>query len=236
MVQVTKSCEKCGAPFSGPAWQVRRQRYCGRGCFSEAQKLDLSGRRFGRLVARRYQPPGKWLCDCDCGRTATPTIANLQLGRATSCGCRQKELAAAKKLTHGQHKSRTYVSWAAMLKRCRKETDPRFPAYGAKGIDYDPRWENFEAFWADMGDRPEGTSIDRIDGSKGYWPGNCRWATIKEQQRNTKSNAMITHDGLTLCVAEWAERLGINRNTIYHRLWRGLTPAQVLSKTDYRRT
>ncbi len=108
-----------------------------------------------------------------------------------------------------------------MVRRCTKPYHSAYKRYGAKGITVCERWMVFENFLSDMGERPEGTTIDRINGNLGYEPGNCRWATIKDQQRNTKANRMVTFDGLTMCISEWAEKLGISKDTLSYRIERG---------------
>jgi hypothetical protein len=111
-----------------------------------------------------------------------------------------------------------------MLSRCSRPGDNRYDRYGGREsnpIKVCERWRKFENFYADMGDRPAGMTLDRIDGVRNYEPGNCRWATPKQQQRNLRTNRLITHNGETLCLAEWAERTGIGRTTIRKRLTLG---------------
>ena len=114
--------------------------------------------------------------------------------------------------------SPTYASWAAMKARCISPVATDYSQYGGRGITVCERWMQFPAFLEDMGLRPDGTSIDRIDNSKGYYKENCRWAIRKQQQRNMRSNRMVTFRGETLCIAEWAERLGMSHATLYCRI------------------
>lgn len=112
--------------------------------------------------------------------------------------------------------SPTYCSWQNMKTRCTNPSHAQFKDYGAKGITMCSRWEKFENFLADMGERPEGRTLDRIDNDKGYEPGNCRWATAKEQAREKRRN--LTHNGITLSVTDWAAKLGIKQATLNARL------------------
>jgi hypothetical protein len=124
--------------------------------------------------------------------------------------------------SHGMSRSPEYRCWINMIRRCHNEYDSSYPDYGGKGIQVCSRWrESFQFFLADMGFRTSSRhSIDRIDGSLGYSPGNCRWSTREEQQRNLASNRLVTANGVTLCVAAWAERLGVDCHVILRRLQR----------------
>lgn len=146
------------------------------------------GSRYGRLLVvgrapNDYQRRAVWICQCDCGSTRNVAGGDLRRGRV-SCGC----IGIESRTRHGHAAggiSPEYKSWRAMLARCHTETATGYAAYGGRGITVCERWrEDFRHFLADMGPRPPGTSIDRIDGSKGYEPSNCRWATRLEQSRN----------------------------------------------------
>jgi hypothetical protein len=163
-------------------------------------RRDLSGQRFGRLVALvpAYRKPVRgwyWHCRCDCGSEKIIHGPNLTNGDTRSCGCLKKEAQKRPRPGHGRrhgHSPRgtrtpTYESWAAMIKRCTNPKIKYFKYYGGRGIRVCERWRSFENFLADMGERPEGTTIDRYPDKNGnYEPGNCRWATSKEQGRNKR--------------------------------------------------
>lgn len=122
-----------------------------------------------------------------------------------------------------EHRRKGYNTWQAMHKRIAK---PHREVY--KNIDIDPRWFSFEVFNTDMGDKPEGYTLDRVDNTKGYWPDNCRWATPAEQQNNRSVNYTLTADGITDTPQGWAERLGIKRALIYSRRHKGWSDTEVL--------
>jgi len=124
--------------------------------------------------------------------------------------------------THGHtargESSPTYQAWAAMRHRCLRPSNPRFADYGGRGITVCERWSSFAAFLSDMGERPNGMQIDRIDNDGNYEPSNCRWATAKEQTRNRRNNRLLTIDGATKCLAQWSELSGVGYAVIRARL------------------
>ena len=119
---------------------------------------------------------------------------------------------------HAAQRTPTYRSWETMRRRCLVPTASDYPTYGGAGVTVHARWDDFATFLADMGARPPGTTLDRLDGTVGYEPGNCRWATPAQQARNRRSNRMLTYQGETLCVAAWAERTGLSSVRILKRL------------------
>lgn len=159
--------------------------------------IDLSGRRFGRLIVVRRDGASKagkalWLCRCDCGGEKTTLSASLLRGRTTSCGCLQVAEVRARLTIHGQasKRSRTvlYKTWAGMKRRCTNPNATGYENYGGRGIRVCDEWmHSFEAFAEHLGERPgPGYSIDRINNDGNYEPGNVRWATRAEQNRNKR--------------------------------------------------
>lgn len=155
--------------------------------------IDRVGQRFGRLVvvARASTGPAsrgrrvKWCCLCDCGNTKVATGHELAAGQTTSCGCYKREVTGERARSHGWTRTPTYGSWGAAKRRCHDPKVAGYARYGARGIFMCDRWrESFAAFLEDMGPRPDGTTLDRIDQTKGYEPGNVRWATTKQQTEN----------------------------------------------------
>ena len=122
---------------------------------------------------------------------------------------------------HGMSKTSTYKSWEAMIQRCSNASLKSYKNYGGRGISVCDEWTKFEKFYADMGIKPNGCSIDRIDVNGNYDQLNCRWSTMKQQNRNRRNNRLIEFNGETMCVNEWAESLGINKRTLLNRLTNG---------------
>lgn len=132
--------------------------------------------------------------------------------------------------THGKAKTSIYVLWQAIKQRCYNPKNTAFPRYGGRGIYVCERWHIFENFLTDIGDRPLGYTLDRINNDGPYSPENCRWATRKEQANNRFINVRITHDGMTLTAMQWSERLGIHINTLLLRYRKGLPIEKVFSQ------
>jgi hypothetical protein len=184
---------------------------------------DKTGLRFGRwVVQRRAGSVGRraaWLCLCDCGTERVLNSQILSEGASLSCGCLQKERVSAAAKTHGESRSRLYKQWTSMKQRCGNPKDRQYALYGGRGITVCAEWmASFEAFSAHVGHKPVGTSLDRIDNSKGYEPGNVRWATGSEQLANTRRAIQLTYRGETMCMRHWSARLGIAYMTLFQRI------------------
>lgn len=153
--------------------------------------VNLIGQRFGRLtVVGRAENIGKqtaWLCLCDCGGSVSVRYRSLAKAETKSCGCLRSEKMKAAKQRHGHYNSRTYHSYHSMKARCLNKNHRQFKDYGGRGIGISDRWlDSFENFLADMGERPVGRTLDRINNDLGYSKSNCRWATREEQNNNKR--------------------------------------------------
>ena len=129
--------------------------------------------------------------------------------------------------------SPTYRSWQAMISRCTNIAVKSYKDYGARGISVHPSWLLFENFLTDMGEKPEGMSIERKNNEKGYEPGNCKWATKTEQNRNTRTNHIVTFDSRQMTQAEFVELVGLKQSTVSYRLRKGWTPKQIAETPPY---
>lgn len=189
---------------------------------------DLTNQVFSRLtVTARHEIRGRrrvyWMCACVCGSLKWVIADALKSGATQSCGCLNKEI-----LREGKHGATRdgahtpeYASWHSMKQRCENPSNDRYPRYGGRGISVCAEWAaSFEQFLADMGSRPPNTSLERRENNEGYSPSNCEWATPRAQSRNTSRNRMYTHDGLTLCIADWCQRTGLPHATLHARLAR----------------
>jgi hypothetical protein len=210
------------------------------------KRFDHVGETFGRLTVLERAEDGpwgndRWRCLCSCGAATTVTGNNLRKQETRSCGCLSADSASKRLTTHGHTRGgrmpTTYRTWATMRSRCGNPNAKNYGRYGGRGIKVCERWSSFENFLEDMGERPEGTSLDRIENDGNYDPGNCRWATRKEQQRNTRRNRLVTFDGQTRCLSAWSEMLGLSRSTLHARLRLGwsVSDAFVIPKGGKRR-
>lgn len=163
-----------------------------------------------------------WRCDCECGKTITVRAGSLIRGNTRSCGCYQIAQTKQSNTTHGGCGSPTYRVWHGMIQRCTNPKNISYPYYGAIGITVCERWFRFENFLADMGERPEGTTLDRKDNLKGYVPSNCRWATSKDQSVNRRHVKLVTLNGKTQSLSDWARELPIPRTTLYRKVKQGV--------------
>ncbi len=187
--------------------------------------LDITGERYGRLTAiERVRTPGdrhtKWRFICDCGQETIAHLDAVRAGATQSCGCFRVEKTRARSITHGHSIDRTDTpeisAWQHAKSRCFNPNDKKYPIYGGRGITMCPEWANDAAvFLAAMGPRPKGTTLDRIDVDGDYGPGNCRWATPRQQTNNRRTTLHVEVEGRRLPMAEYARERGIS----YKALW-----------------
>lgn len=194
--------------------------------------IDLTGMKFTRLTVIKQAPRTRhmteWECVCECDPKTVVIVqgVNLKSGATRSCGCFKKDNAAANATKHGMIKSPEYRVWCHMIGRCHNPTDAGFKWYGERGIVVCEKWrESFGNFFADIGAKPSVKhQIDRFPNNNGnYEPGNVRWATKSQNQRNKRNNRILTVNGESMSLIEWAERTGINAGTIKSRLKKGLS-------------
>lgn len=195
------------------------------------RKLDLIGMRFERLKVLGPAPKrGRrtmWRCLCVCGNkiVASTVALRRKVRPVRSCGCLQLERTRKANTTHGMKGTREYSAWQAMLNRCRNLRVKEYSKYGAIGIRVCDRWEKFENFFADMGPRPIGTTIDRVDNTGDYCPGNCRWADYQEQAQNRSSNVYVS-----VPVSILERILGMTSGNLSRYMRRGLDPIKIINR------
>lgn len=201
------------------------------------------GNKYGRLKVISRKGSDKynnsiWECICDCGNLKTVPSHYLVTGRTKSCGCIRNERLiemANNHKTHGMSKTKIYKTWVSMIERCTNKNHGSYKDYGGRGITICKEWENFEIFYSDMSDCPDGLSLDRKDNNKGYSKNNCHWATSEEQcqnKRNTKMNPIAVRCVRYLYkkgikITELANAYNINYSTmeaiINYRSWKNIT-------------
>lgn len=180
------------------------------------------GQRSGLLTVISVDRDNEtWVnCVCDCGGSRRLRAQVFKRQSNPSCGC----LTKASEYTN----SPTYHSWAGMKQRCLNTNHDAYSNYGGRGISVCDRWLDFENFLADMGERPDGMELDRIDNDLNYEPGNCRWSTRIDNIMNRRCTRHLTVNGITQTWIEWAGQAGISRGALKQRLKRGWTPEQAV--------
>ena len=185
----------------------------------------MVGERYGKLTVKGRERGRHWRCVCDCGTAKTVRGDHLREGRVVSCGCFRRGRRTKGNRTHGHSKTPEYRAWLGIKRRAARKSG----CYA--GVSMAPEWAgDFETFLRDVGPKPdENATIDRIDSSRGYVPGNVRWATWTEQARNRSTNRLVTAFGETMVLADWAERAGVSRCTLAQRLARGWAPEEAVT-------
>jgi hypothetical protein len=186
---------------------------------------------FGKLEVIEDSLIGKVVAQCSCGSKPFLILAFLLTsGRRTSCGCGKQSGISPK--THGMSHTPIYRLYRGIHARCYNKNHKDYKTYGAKGIEMNDRWlgpRGFINFYADMGERPGDLTIEREDYTKNYGPDNCKWATRTEQANNKSTNRLITYQGKTQNMTQWASEIGLKYMTIYDRKARGWTDEDTLS-------
>jgi hypothetical protein len=189
---------------------------------------DLVGQRFGRLVVlARTLKQGKhtmWYCECDCGNMTKVSLINLIIGHTKSCGCFQQE----SRIDHGLSKHPLNKVWISAKGRCNNPKNKEYKNYGGRGIVFSDEWVDFKVFydWSIAHGYREGLELDRVNNDGPYSPENCRWATREQQCNNTRSNRLLTFNGVTKNFTQWAKEQEVKVTTVYARISRGKTPEQ----------
>ena len=171
--------------------------------------LSVQRKERSRLVAE---------CSCVCGGRATPSISALKSGNTRSCGCLWLATVRTKAITHGQRQTNVWHVWQQLKQRCLNPKNKQYKDYGGRGIGVCPEWRCFQGFIADMGVPAEEQSLDRVDNDKGYYKGNCRWATRKQQANNKRTNHYLTFRGKTMTMMQWSDELGIPYTMLRDRI------------------
>ena len=189
-----------------------------------ARRKDRTGQKFGQwtVLADTGKTKGKcsvYLVQCSCGTVREIQIKRLTSGRSKSCGCYRTHWPDCPRV-HGKCGTGAYKSWQGMLNRCRNPNMKCFPRYGGRGIEVCERWHSFENFLADMGERPQGMTLDRIDHNGNYEPNNCRWATYSQQNRNKSDSVWIFFSGDIRTLDDISSITGVPRGTIEARMKR----------------
>lgn len=199
---------------------------------------DLTGQKFGALTALRLGPKLKptagawWLCECACGTKKSIRSTDLVWGKIRSCGCLWSTLKSEASKRHGMKGTRTYSTWQAMKTRCNNPNSSSYARYGGRGIKVCESWALFENFLNDMGECPDGMSLDRIDVNGNYEPGNCRWADRVVQANNTRKNVYVEYQGERLTRTQWERKLGLGNTTLRGRLRSGMALEEALKPLE----
>ena len=187
-------------------------------------KWQILGPRVGKRVP----------CRCSCGVERQVVESDIRRGRSRNCGCENRARLRLMKpgLRHGMEKTAEYRIWVDMRRRCHNPNRPDFPNYGGRGIYVCDRWRNdFSAFYSDMGPRPPGTTLDRIDNAGPYDAANCVWASRVRQERNKRTSRVLTLFGERMTMADAAERYGIKYHTLVSRIdLRGWEPERAVTE------
>lgn len=201
------------------------------------KKIDLTGKRFGRLVVleeaeRKPNQTIRWLCKCDCGNIKSIKSAHLIGGQINSCGCLRNELNLKRSITHGMNNTRIHRIWVGIRTRCYNKNEKCYKYYGGRGIKICDKWKTFEGFYEDMKEGyADNLTIDRINVDGDYCKENCRWADKETQANNMRTNRMVTVNGINYTLANLCKEYGLKYKTIHKKLSKGI-PIENILKTE----
>lgn len=248
-------CPLCSKTFISRADHIGKTKSC-QECSQAHRFIDISGQRFGRLVAlervgRTLAPNGTrqsmWRCRCDCGNETVVKYISLTTGNTRSCGCMEEENRHAnmQKALEQRRKSVSmdfvgnldahplYKTWKSMLMRCNNPNVDGYKHYGGRGIKVCNRWSGnlgFGNFIKDMGERPDGTTLDRIDVNGNYEPSNCRWATTEQQMNNRTDNSCVVINGKSITCSQLCKKYGFYRTYVTHLIHDGVDVNEVIRR------
>lgn len=201
--------------------------------------IDNSSKTFGKLQVLGFAGVGRngsaWFCKCDCGNIVKVLQGYIKHG-TKSCGCSVKERLIIVNTSHGMSRSYTYKSWASMIARCFNKNHDAYERYNGRGITVCDHWRKFENFLADMGERPQGLTLERKNNAGNYEPGNCKWATTKEQNNNQRTNRILTFKGESMNLTQWSERLSVTPSLLKARFKLGWSIERAFSEPIRQRT
>lgn len=185
--------------------------------------IDLTGQKFNKLLVLERMPNTSngqtvWKCQCDCGTITIVRGSNLKSGVVKSCGC----LHIGHPTASNESKTPLYRCWCSIMARCNNPNHKAYKDYGGRGIKVCDEWHDYLTFkqWVLDTKKEEGLTIDRIDVDGDYCPQNCRWATMKEQSRNRRSNILIEYNGKKQILTDWCNELGLDYKFIHNRLFK----------------
>lgn len=225
-------CE-CGNHFVANGRYLRRGRIKSCGCSLNPNIVDMTGwvmKEHGvpdsRITVVKYigtsnDRKALWECVCECGKVFIANGKEIRSGHTLSCGCLKVERTISANTTHGESASRLYKIYAGMKDRCYNKNNKRYDIYGQKGIKICDEWLNsYEAFrdWAMSNGYKEDLTIDRINSNGNYCPENCRWTTAEVQANNTSRNHLLTYNGETKTMSQWAKEVGLSYYTLRNRI------------------
>lgn len=198
--------------------------------------IIIQGQIFGRLTVIEKEckvkdKPQRFLCQCSCGNQKIIMGRHLISSHTVSCGCFKKETTRNRVFKHGDSHTPTHSIWVNMRDRCNNKHNKSYPYYGDRGISVCERWNDYSLFIEDMGYRPDGLELDRIDNNKGYYKENCRWSNRHQQMRNQRRSVIIEYQGESIQMNDLADRFGINKHTFKSRIcYMGWSVEDAISK------